>query len=59
MEKEYLNKEIEQTLALSERLKIAVLEEIQHSITIRKLLKSPRTRTNVVLINRLISQSTR
>lgn len=59
MEKEYLNKEIEQTLALSERLKIAVLEEIQHSITIRKLLKLPRTRTNVVLINRLISQSTR
>jgi hypothetical protein len=59
VEKEYLNKEIEQTLALSERLKIAVLEEIQHSITIRKLLKLPRTRTNVVLINRLISQSTR
>lgn len=59
MEKEYLNKEIEQTLALSERLKIAVLEEIEHSITIRKLLKLPRTRTNVVLINRLISQSTR
>jgi hypothetical protein len=59
MGRKYLNTDIQKTLALSERLKIAVLEEIQWGITLRTLLKLPRTSTNTVLINRLISQSTR
>jgi|13_taG_2_1085334.scaffolds.fasta_scaffold22557_4 hypothetical protein len=59
MGRKYLNTDIQKTLALSERLKITVLEEIQWGITLRTLLKLPRTSTNTVLINRLISQSTR
>ena len=59
MEKKYLIIDIQKTLALSERLKIAVLEEIEWGRTPQKLLKLPRTNNNKVLINRLISQSTR
>lgn len=59
MEKKYLIIDIQKTLALSERLKIAVLEEIEWGRTLQKLLKLPRTNNNKVLINRLISQSTR
>ena len=59
MEKKYLITDIQKTLALSQRLKIAVLEEIEWGRTLQKLLKLPRTSTNTVLINRLISQSTR
>ena len=59
MEKKHLIIDIQKTLALSERLKIAVLEEIEWGRTLQKLLKLPRTNTNTVLINRLISQSTR
>ncbi len=54
-----LSTEIEKTLSLSERLKKAVLEQLVWGHTVRTLTKLPRTPQNVVLINRLISQSTR
>jgi len=59
MGKKHLITDIQKTLALSERLKIAVLEEIEWGRTLQKLLKLPRTHNNTVLINRLKSQSTR
>jgi len=59
MGKLHLITDIQKTLALSERLKVAVLEEIEWGTTLQKLLKLTRTNTNTVLINRLISQSTR
>jgi len=54
-----LSTEIEKTLSLSERLKKAVLEQLVWGHTVRTLTKLPRTPQNTVLINRLISQSTR
>jgi hypothetical protein len=54
-----LSTEIEKTLSLSERLKKAVLEQLVWGHTVRTLTKLPRTPQNAVLINRLISQSTR
>jgi hypothetical protein len=54
-----LSTEIEKTLSLSERLKEAVLEQLVWGHTVRMLTKLPRTPQNTVLINRLLSQSTR
>ena len=54
-----LTKEIEKVLELSQRLKTAVHLELEYGCQLKKLLNLPRTKNNKVLINRLISQSTR
>ena len=54
-----LTKEIEKVLELSQRLKTAVHLELEYGCQLKKLLNLPRTENNKVLINRLISQSTR
>lgn len=54
-----LTNEIEKVLELSQRLKIAVQLELEYGCQLKKLLNLPRTPNNKVLINRLISQSTR
>lgn len=54
-----LTKEIEKVLELSQRLKAAVHLELEYGCQLKKLLNLPRTPNNKVLINRLISQSTR
>ena len=54
-----LTNEIEKVLELSQRLKIAVQLELEYGCQLKKLLNLPRTPNNEVLINRLISQSTR
>ena len=51
--------EIEKVLDLSQRLKTAVQLELEYGCSLQKLLNLPRTANNKVLINRLISQSTR
>ena len=54
-----LTYEIEKVLDLSQRLKTAVQLELEYGCSLQKLLNLPRTENNKVLINRLISQSTR
>ena len=54
-----LTKEIEKVLELSQRLKTAVHLELEYGCQLKELLNLPRTEDNKVLINRLISQSTR
>lgn len=54
-----LTYEIEKVLDLSQRLKTAVQLELEYGCSLQKLLNLPRTANNKVLINRLISQSTR
>jgi hypothetical protein len=54
-----LTQEIEKVLNLSQRLKKAVQLELEYGCNLQKLLNLPRTPNNEVLINRLISQSTR
>ena len=54
-----LTNEIEKVLELSQRLKTAVQLELEYGCQLKKLLNLPRTPHNAVLINRLISQSTR
>jgi hypothetical protein len=54
-----LTQEIEKVLDLSQRLKAAVQLELEYGCQLKKLLNLPRTPDNKVLINRLISQSTR
>jgi len=54
-----LTQEIEKVLDLSQRLKVAVQLELEYGCQLKKLLNLPRTPNNEVLINRLISQSTR
>jgi hypothetical protein len=54
-----LTQEIEKVLNLSQRLKKAVQLELEYGCSLQKLLNLPRTPNNEVLINRLISQSTR
>ena len=54
-----LTYEIEKVLDLSQRLKTAVQLELEYGCSLQKLLNLPRTANNEVLINRLISQSTR
>lgn len=54
-----LTQEIEKVLDLSQRLKTAVHLELEYGCQLKKLLNLPRTPDNKVLINRLISQSTR
>jgi hypothetical protein len=54
-----LTKEIKKVLELSQRLKTAVHLELEYGCQLKKLLNLPRTPNNKVLINRLISQSTR
>jgi hypothetical protein len=54
-----LTQEIEKVLDLSQRLKAAVQLELEYGCQLKKLLNLPRTPNNEVLINRLISQSTR
>jgi hypothetical protein len=54
-----LTQEIEKVLDLSQRLKTAVHLELEYGCQLKKLLNLPRTPNNKVLINRLISQSTR
>ena len=54
-----LTQEIEKVLDLSQRLKVAVHLELEYGCQLKKLLNLPRTPDNKVLINRLISQSTR
>jgi hypothetical protein len=54
-----LTHEVEKVLDLSHRLKRAVQLELEYGCSLQKLLNLPRTANNKVLINRLISQSTR
>ena len=54
-----LTQEIEKVLDLSQRLKAEVHLELEYGCQLKKLLNLPRTPDNKVLINRLISQSTR
>jgi len=54
-----LTHEVEKVLDLSHRLKRAVQLELEYGCSLQKLLNLPRTPNNKVLINRLISQSTR
>jgi hypothetical protein len=54
-----LTQEIKKVLDLSQRLKTAVHLELEYGCQLKKLLNLPRTPNNKVLINRLISQSTR
>lgn len=54
-----LTHEVEKLLDLSQRLKAAVHLELEYGCQLKKLLNLPRTPNNKVLINRLISQSTR